>query len=103
MAPRLLPRQRRFCDGVAAGLSGAEAARQAGYSPARSKSTAARLRAQPGIKAGIERRLNGYESNPRFDSPLQYLLWFMGNPEAALGLRVQAAIAATPYVHHRAP
>lgn len=99
---KLLPRQRTFCDGIAAGLTGAEAARQAGYSDARAAATASRLRTHPEIQAGIERRLNGYDPNPAFDDPLQFLMWYASDPEAgAMKHRVDAAIACLPYLHER--
>lgn len=101
MTSRLLPRQRAFCDAIAAGLSGAEAARQAGYSERRAAATASRLRREPAIQAGIERRLNGYVSNPIFDDPLAFLMWFATDPEVGYSMqqRVQAAIALLPYIH----
>jgi hypothetical protein len=99
---RLLPRQRAFADGIAAGLSGAEAARQAGYAPSKAKGTASRLRALPEIQAAIERRLNGYDPNPRFDDPMKFLMWVANDPEGASPkLRVKAAIACLPYVRAR--
>jgi len=102
LSTALLPRQRAFCDGVAAGLSGAEAARQAGYSASRAAATASRLRRRPEIQAGIERRLNGYDPNPQFDDPLQFLMWFANDPEAgATKQRVKAAIALLPYMHRK--
>lgn len=102
MATRLLKRQKAFCDGIAAGLSGAEAARRAGYSAARAAATASRLRTQPEIQAGIERRLNGYVSNPQFDDPLQFLMWVASDPEGgASAVRVRAAIACLPYLHRK--
>lgn len=103
MATDLLPRQRKFADGIAAGLSGAEAARQAGYSAGRAKATAHRLKHNPAVQAAIERRLNGYDPHPQFDDPLQFLLWAMNDPEfGALRLRVKAAIATLPYLYDRA-
>lgn len=104
MTTRLLPRQRAFCDAIAAGMSGAEAARQAGYSDRRAAATASRLRREPAIQAGIERRLNGYVSNPVFDDPLDFLAWVASDPEAggaAMRMRVQAAIALLPYFHSK--
>ncbi len=99
---KLLQRQRLFCDGIAAGLTGAEAARQAGYSEAMARRTATRLRTLPEIKAGIERRLNGYQSNPKFDDPLAFLMWYASDPErGALKERVNAAIAVLPYMHRK--
>ncbi|MBA4263780.1 MAG: hypothetical protein C0453_01750 [Comamonadaceae bacterium] len=102
MATHLLKRQRLFCDGVAAGLSGAEAARRAGYSAARAAATASRLRTRPEIQAGIERRLNGYVSNPKFDDPLKFLMWVARDPEGgSTAIRVRAAIACLPYMHSK--
>lgn len=99
---RLLPRQRAFCDGIAAGLSGAEAARRAGYSERRAKAAASRLNVRPEIKAGIKRRLEGYDPNPKFTDPLNFLLWYANDPEAgATRERVNAAIALLPYFHKR--
>jgi hypothetical protein len=96
----LLHRQRRFCDGVAQGLSGAEAARQAGYSPSRAKQTAHRLIHDLDIQAGIARRLNGYDPHPTFDDPLKFLQWAMTDPEAyPLKLRIKVAVALLPYFH----
>jgi phage terminase small subunit len=98
----LLPRKRTFCDGIAAGLSGAEAARRAGYSARRAKQTASRLLRCPDVLQGIERRRNGYNPHPKFADPLQFLMWFANDPEAgAPRLRVRAAIAALPYLHRR--
>ena len=100
MATGLLPRQRKFADGIAAGLNGAEAARQAGYSAGRAKATAHRLRQNPMVQAAIERRRNGYVSNPRFDDPLDFLKWAMVDPEfSALKQRVKVAIFLLPYCH----
>jgi len=97
---RLLTRQRTFCDGIAAGLSGAESARRAGYSDSRAKQTASRLIQLPQVQAGIERRRNGYNPNPQFNDPLAFLMWFANDPEAGeLRHRVMAAIAAMPYMH----
>ena len=99
---KLLPRQRVFCDGIAAGLTGAEAARKAGYTASRAARTASRLRTIPEIQAGIERRLNGYNSNPTFDDPLQFLMWYASDPEAgAMKGRIDAAIACLPYMHRK--
>lgn len=96
----MLPRKRAFCDGIAAGLSGAEAARRAGYSERRAKQTASRLLKLPEVLAGIDRRRNGYNPNPKFDDPLKFLMWFANDPEAgATRQRVQAAIALLPYTH----
>lgn len=98
----MLPRKRAFCDGIAAGLTGAEAARRAGYSARRAKLTASRLLKLPEVRAGIERRRKGYNPNPKFDDPLQFLMWFANDPEAgAPRHRVQAAIALLPYTHRR--
>lgn len=98
----LLPRQRAFCDGIAAGLSGAEAARCAGYSASRAAATASRLKRRPEIQAGIQRRLDGYDPNPQFDDPLAFLMWFANDPEAgATKHRVAAAIALLPYLHRK--
>ena len=102
MLNQMLPRKRAFCDGIAAGLSGAEAARRAGYSERRAKQTASRLLKLPEVQAGIERRRQGYNPNPQFDDPLQFLMWFANDPEAgATPQRVQAAIALLPYTHRR--
>lgn len=102
MKTALLPRQRLFCNGIAAGLSGAEAARKAGYSAARASRTASRLRTLPAIRAGIERRLAGYNPNPVFDDPLAFLMWCATDPEAgAMKNRVDAAIAVLPFTHRR--
>lgn len=99
---RLLPRQRAFCDGIAAGLSGAEAARRAGYSDSRAAATASRLRARPEIAAGIARRLAGYDPNPKFDNPLDFLIWVASDPECgATKVRVTAAIALLPYLYRK--
>ena len=101
MKTKLLHRQRVFCDGIAAGLSGAEAARQAGYTPSRAARTASRLRKLPENQAGIERRLNGYDPNPQFDCPLKFLIWFINDPEGGAPKgRVDAAIACLPYILH---
>lgn len=98
----LLPRQRAFCDGLAAGLSGAEAARHAGYSAARAAATASRLKQRPEIQAGIQRRLDGYDPNPTFDNPLDFLRWAATDPEAgATKVRVMAAIAVLPYLYRK--
>lgn len=96
---RLLKRQKAFCDGIAAGLSGAEAARRAGYSHARAAATASRLRTMPAIQAGIQRRLDGWDPNPHFDDPLDFLAWVARNPEGVCELRLKAAIALLPYYH----
>lgn len=53
--PRLSGRQRLFCSRVAGGASGAEAARQAGYSVAVASQQAWRLLQNPRVKAEIER------------------------------------------------
>lgn len=98
---RLLPRQKAFCDGIAAGLSGTEAARKAGYSESRAAATASRLRAQPAIQAAIQRRLDGWDPDPHFDDPLDFLKWVATNPEGVSSLRVKAAIALLPYFHHK--
>lgn len=99
---KLLPRQRVFCDGIAAGLTGAEAARRAGYSKTRAGRTASRLRTLPEIRAGIDRRLNGYNPNPVFDDPLKFLMWYATDPEAgAMKERVDAAIACLPFMHRK--
>lgn len=90
----LLPRQKAFCDGIAAGLSGAESARRAGYSEGRAKRTASRLRTQANVMAGIKRRKAGYISQPRFDDPLEFLLWCMNDPET-FALKDRIRIAAT--------
>ena len=97
----LLPRQRAFCDGMASGLTGAAAARQAGYSEARAAATASRLRALPQIQAGIERRLDGYDPTPQFADPLAFLMWVASNPEGVSRIRVRAAIALLPYMHRK--
>ncbi len=102
MLTQMLPRKRAFCDGIAAGLTGAEAARRAGYSERRAKQTASRLLKLPEVCAAIERRRNGYNPNPKFDDPLQFLMWFANDPEAgAPRQRVQVAIDLLPYTHRR--
>lgn len=99
---KLLARQRLFCDGIASGLTGAEAARQAGYSHSRAARTASRLRKLPEIIAGVDRRLNGYDPNPVFSDPMAFLMWFANDPEAgASKVRVDAAIALLPYMYRR--
>lgn len=98
---RLLPKQKAFCSGIAAGLSGAEAARQAGYSPSRAASTASRLKTRPAIQAGIQRRLDGYTGEPTFDNPLDFLAWVAQDPEGVAEIRVKAAIALLPYLYER--
>lgn len=99
---RLLPRQRAFCDGIVAGLNGADAARRAGYSDSRAAATASRLRTRPEILAGIARRLAGYDPNPKFDNPLDFLMWVANDPECgATKARVDASIACLPYLYRK--
>ena len=52
---RLSGRQRLFCNRIAGGASGAEAARQAGYSAAAASQQAWRLLQNPQVQAEIER------------------------------------------------
>lgn len=101
MLKGLLPRQKAFCDGIAAGLSGAEAARRAGYSEDRAAATASRLRNRPEIQAGIQRRLDGFDPNPVFEDPLEFLKWVASNPEGMTKVRVDAAIACLPYLYQK--
>ena len=58
----LLPRQRAFADYYIALGNGAEAARRAGYRPARAGRTAARNLRSPKVRAYIEGRLREIES-----------------------------------------
>ncbi|UEM22217.1 terminase small subunit [Skermanella mucosa] len=50
----LTPRQEAFCQAMACGVGGAEAARQAGYSPKGAKQRAAVLMGQPEIRVRID-------------------------------------------------
>ena len=52
--PRLTPRQEEFCQAMAAGVGGAEAARRAGYSPNGAKQRGAFLMRQPEIRLRID-------------------------------------------------
>ena len=56
----------------------------------------------PSIRAGIERRLNGYDPKPTFSDPLPFLQWAMADPEAhPLKVRMKAAAALLPYFHRK--
>lgn len=91
---RLLPRQRVFADALHRGLTGRQAALEAGYSPSRATRTASRLRRHPAIIEALERRRVGYTGMPPVtDDPRQWLLWAMADPEF-LGMRDRIAVAA---------
>ena len=53
----LTPRQRLFCARIAGGASGAEAARQAGYSHATAAQQASRMLRKPEVRAEVDRLL----------------------------------------------
>ena len=91
---RLLPRQRVFADALHRGLTGRQAALEAGYSPSRATRTASRLRRHPVIIEALERRRTGYNPEPPVtDDPREFLIWCMNDCEL-LSLRERIGVAA---------
>lgn len=49
----------------------------------------------------LKRRVG--EGRTRKQSPLEFLVWVLNNPDVRMNLRVDAAKAAAPYLHRRMP
>ena len=91
---RLLPRQRVFADALHRGLTGRQAALEAGYSPSRATRTASRLRRHIAIIEALARRRAGYNPEPPVtDDPRQFLIWAMNDVET-LSVRDRIGVAA---------
>lgn len=103
MPKGLTDRQRRFVDAYAITRRGAAAAIAAGYGAKWASSAASRLLKQPEVLAALQRRISPKATVPPAPlEPLQYLLRVMNDPEARVAARMQAAIAAAPFVHFKA-
>ncbi|MEO6597072.1 MAG: terminase small subunit, partial [Planctomycetota bacterium] len=95
-------RQRRFVDAYAITRRGAAAAIAAGYGAKWASSAASRLLKQPEVLAALQRRIAPKATVPAAPlEPLLFLLRTMNDPEARLAARMQAAIAAAPFVHSK--
>ena len=49
----------------------------------------------------LRKRLNPWKLKTKYDSPLDLMLDVMNNPKAPVGIRIQCAKDAMPYVHAR--
>lgn len=98
-------KKRRFVAGLMAGMTDHEAAREAGYSAKGLKVTVFRLRRCPHVQTHLARARQWAHLPPRpaTDDPLKYLLTVMADPREPPVLRLEAAIAAAPYLHGRLP
>jgi terminase small subunit-like protein len=101
----MTPKQRKFAAAIAAGKSGAAAAREAGCSARTARSYGSKLRKDPRIVAEVDRIRRG-EALPLHEqgialTPLEFLLSVMCSPTEDTRTRIRAAIAAAPYVNQR--
>ena len=94
----MTPKMRIFAAALAAGNSGVQAARLAGYPDAGARAVASKLRRDPRVKAEIE-RIRAGDPLPLHAqgielTPLDFLLSIMGDPTQDPRIRVRAATAA---------
>lgn len=100
------PKHEKFAAGLAAGLSGKDAAIRAGFAERSAKVTASRLRRDPCIVAEIDRISRGlplpFHRRPGQNlDPLEFLQSVMCDPSETTRTRARAAIILLPYTHSK--
>ena len=110
-----------YCQHRALGLKAGDAARAAGYLVSSAAVTASRLECRTDVQAEIARCRKANKSKPpptvagqpdespaapwglkdKYASPLELMLDVVNNPKAPIGIRIQCAKDAMPYVHPR--
>ena len=75
------------------GVSGAEAARRAGYSPVSARQTASQLLSQPNVQNAIRNEQFKFLNGQLASKALKALEAVIDDPEAPHGAKVQASIA----------
>ena len=99
----MTPKMRKFAEALAAGRSGAESARRAGYKGASARVNASKMRRDTRVIAEIA-RIKNCEPRPEHTrgnalTPLSWLLSVMNDPTVEMRLRLRCAIAAAPYTN----